>query len=242
MINFENNSEARDAILGSIRSHLTDSTPHNAVHNEIRAASHHGDSDHEIDAHVLTPLFSVTDLFRDNLETVDGRCIVAAGEIEVVQALKGIISSLRDTPLQPRRIAISDAPFIERLANQIEEDVEEIGITPSAAQLFGYDLGITAAQAAIAETGTLVLDSNHERHRLVSLLPPVHVAIIEASQICLTLGEALAGLQPAGGEISPTITLVTGPSRTADIELTLAIGVHGPQKLFVIVNTGPALG
>ncbi|HEX5601397.1 MAG TPA: LUD domain-containing protein, partial [Pyrinomonadaceae bacterium] len=68
----------------------------------------------------------------------------------------------------------------------------------------------------------------------VSLVPPVHIAIVNASSIVETLSDALALLQKK--EISPAITFITGPSRTADIELTLAIGVHGPQELYVIVD------
>jgi L-lactate dehydrogenase complex protein LldG len=101
--------------------------------------------------------------------------------------------------------------------------------------LFRSDIGITGAQAGIAETGTLVLDSSVERNRLVSLVPPIHIAILDASRIYQTLGETLAALQ-SGEEVSPAITFITGPSRTADIELTLAIGVHGPQELYVIIN------
>ena len=118
----------------------------------------------------------------------------------------------------------------------------EITISPSAADLFGYDVGLTTAQAAIAETGTLVLESNEERHRLVSLLPPVHIALVEAANICATLGEALTGVKRKGPSgMSRAITFITGPSRTADIELTLTIGVHGPKELYVIVNDGSPL-
>ena len=67
-------------------------------------------------------------------------------------------------------------------------------------------------------------------------MPPVHIAIVDASKIRATLGEALLLLR-VGKEVSPAVTFVTGPSRTADIELTLAIGVHGPQELYVIVNS-----
>lgn len=123
-------------------------------------------------------------------------------------------------------MAISDAPLLNRL-----------GIEPSNADIFEIDVGITTAQAAIAETGTLVLDSSRERNRLVSLVPPVHIAIVDASSIFQTLGEALAFIHQ-DGNISPAVTFITGPSRTADIELTLAIGVHGPQQLYVIVNEG----
>ena len=66
-------------------------------------------------------------------------------------------------------------------------------------------------------------------------MPPVHIALLDGSQIVGTLGEALALLRKSE-QVSPIVTLVTGPSRTADIELTLAIGVHGPQELFVVIN------
>jgi L-lactate dehydrogenase complex protein LldG len=241
MINFESNNESREVILNSIRDHLAASARHDAVFKDTN--SHHVPL-FEANGSALTNKTngSLIDVFRENLEAVDGNCIVAAGELEVVQALRTIISSLRETPLRPRRIALSDAPILQHLASQIEQEVEEIEIAPDAAQLFAYDLGITTVQGAIAETGTLVLNSALERHRLVSLLPPVHIAIVDSSQICLTLGEALTALRVSDGELSPTITFVTGPSRTADIELTLAIGVHGPQRLYVIINSGPKLG
>jgi L-lactate dehydrogenase complex protein LldG len=113
-------------------------------------------------------------------------------------------------------------------------DIEALTVVPDASEIFGFDVGITTAQAAIAETGTLVLESAAERHRLVSLVPPVHIAIIAASRIAASLGEALALLRE-GKDLSPAVTFITGPSRTADIELTLTIGVHGPQELYVIV-------
>ena len=145
--------------------------------------------------------------FKESVESVAGHCIVTT---DVTDALNRIIADLK-----PKRIARSDD-------------------APNAQDIFGYDVGISTAQAAIAETGTLVLDSACERHRLVSLVPPVHIAVVNASAIVETLSEALALLQQK--EISPAITFITGPSRTADIELTLAIGVHGPQELYVIVD------
>jgi len=145
--------------------------------------------------------------FKESVESVSGRCIITT---DATDALNQII-----TDLKAQRIAYSDNP-------------------PNAHDIFSFDVGISTAQAAIAETGTLVLDSSCERHRLVSLVPPVHIAIVNASAIVETLSDALTLLQQK--EISPAITFITGPSRTADIELTLAIGVHGPQELFVIVD------
>ena len=102
----------------------------------------------------------------------------------------------------------------------------------SREELFSADLGVTAVQWAIAETGTLVLVSDEERHRLASLLPPVHIALLPRSRILANLGETLKTLRRP---LSPAVTFVTGPSRTADIELQLVIGVHGPRELHVVV-------
>lgn len=88
------------------------------------------------------------------------------------------------------------------------------------------------AQWAIAETGTLVLDSEKELNRLTSLVPDVHICIFEAKKIRQTMGEIL---QLMASDLSPAVTFITGPSRTSDIELTLAIGVHGPRELYVII-------
>jgi L-lactate dehydrogenase complex protein LldG len=167
-----------------------------------------------VDAHPVNPVNPVilsqedpVTRFKESVESVSGHCIITTDTADV---LSRIIADLK-----ARRIANSDNP-------------------PNAHDIFGYEVGISTAQAGIAETGTLVLDSACERHRLISLVPPVHIAIINASAIVETLGDALTLLQKK--EISPAITFITGPSRTADIELTLAIGVHGPQELYVIVD------
>lgn len=220
------NNEARQEIFGSIRTHLAASAPFDARESPI-------------DPPVVLPAQPVAsnliELFQQNLEAVDGHCIIAHSKGEIAGALTQIISALQKTKLRAQRIAISDAPELERLMHMTDLEIEELGITPNASDIFGFDVGITSAQAAIAETGTLVLDSAHERHRLVSLVPPVHIAIVDASTIYATLGETLAMLQN-GKELSPAVTFITGPSRTADIELTLTIGVHGPQELYVIIN------
>ncbi len=219
-------NEARQEIFGSIRTHLAASAPFDARESPI-------------DPPVVLPAQPVAsnliELFQQNLEAVDGHCIIAHSKGEIAGALTQIISALQKTKLRAQRIAISDAPELERLMHMTDLEIEELGITPNASDIFGFDVGITSAQAAIAETGTLVLDSAHERHRLVSLVPPVHIAIVDASTIYATLGETLAMLQN-GKELSPAVTFITGPSRTADIELTLTIGVHGPQELYVIIN------
>jgi len=219
------NNPAREAILSSIRSHLVASVrfdrqelPQVNLENPVILSK---------EGSTPRPL---PEWFAQRLESVDGRCIIAKTATDIADALSRII-----TDLKAQRIAISDNPEAERLLHLTDLEIEELGIAPNASDIFRFDVGITTAQAAIAETGTLVLDSTYERHRLVSLVPPVHIAIVAASRICETLGDALTLLR-TGPEISPAVTFITGPSRTADIELTLAIGVHGPQELYVIIN------
>ena len=221
-------NDARQEILNSIRTHLAASAP-------FDAREHSTNHENPVVLPAQPPALSLIDLFKQNIEAVDGHCFVARSKSEVAGALTQIISALQKTKLRAQRIAISDAPELERLMHMTDLEIEELDVAPNASDIFGFDVGITSAQAAIAETGTLVLDSTCERHRLVSLVPPVHIAIIEASTIYETLGETLSKLQ-SGKELSPAVTFITGPSRTADIELSLTIGVHGPQELYVIIN------
>jgi L-lactate dehydrogenase complex protein LldG len=88
------------------------------------------------------------------------------------------------------------------------------------------DLGVTGVDAALPETGTLLLRSSPEKPRVVSLLPRVHLAIFRPSVLRADLHQAFAEVKGDGYAV-----LVTGPSRTADIELTLTLGVHGPKSL-----------
>lgn len=106
--------------------------------------------------------------------------------------------------------------------------VEIVPAQASEQQLAGCDLGVTGADAALPETGTLVLRSTPEQPPLVSLLPRVHLVI-------LTPAALRADLHPVFAEVKPArhLVFITGPSRTTDIEKTLAIGVHGPKSLYV---------
>ncbi len=97
-------------------------------------------------------------------------------------------------------------------------------------------VGLTAA-AAVAETGSLLLSAGPGRPLAASLLPPVHVALVNVRHIFPDLEQALAAVDPQQG---PAAVLVTGPSRTADIEMTLTLGVHGPERVVVFLYNGDA--
>ncbi len=90
------------------------------------------------------------------------------------------------------------------------------------------ELGVTGVDAALAETGTILLRSSPEKPRVVSLLPRVHLALLRPAALRADLHQAFAEVKNDG-----YVVLITGPSRTADIELTLTLGVHGPKSLYV---------
>ncbi|MGE5646898.1 MAG: LutC/YkgG family protein [Acidobacteriota bacterium] len=94
--------------------------------------------------------------------------------------------------------------------------------------------GITSADYALADTGSLVMLASPEEARLVSLLPPVHVAVVPRDRILTGLDE-LFSILPDPGAASSSMVLITGPSRTADIEQILVRGVHGPGEIHVVV-------
>ena len=110
------------------------------------------------------------------------------------------------------------------------------------------DVGVTGADLAIAETGTLVLRAAAGRPRSTSLLPPCHVALFDRTALLETLEHVGIALEawhdgPAADEDGAVINFITGPSRTADIELTLTRGVHGPKEvhaIFVDAGLAPA--
>jgi L-lactate utilization protein LutC len=98
----------------------------------------------------------------------------------------------------------------------------------------GADLGITGADYALADTGTLVMLSSAEEARMISLLPPVHLAILPSDRILTGLDE-LFSILPYPAEKTSSMVLITGPSRTADIEQILILKVHGPGEVHVVV-------
>jgi L-lactate dehydrogenase complex protein LldG len=98
------------------------------------------------------------------------------------------------------------------------------------------DAGVTRAKAGIAETGSLVLWPDADEPRLLSLLPPVNVVLLDASALADNLVQVMRG-QDWASAMPTNALLVSGPSKTADIEQTLAYGVHGPKELVVLVIT-----
>lgn len=138
--------------------------------------------------------------------------------------------------LQTRRAAALYHPFLEACGILALDGVEQAPADPVARrQLFAsVEIGITCPDYALADTGTLVALAGAYESRLASLLPPVHLAILQTERILSGLDELLVVL-PHPADITSALLLITGPSRTADIEQILVRGVHGPGEVHVIM-------
>ena len=118
-----------------------------------------------------------------------------------------------------------------------DDSVEEESRARLRAAMASADLGITGVNYAIAETGTCVIVPTAGASRLVSLLPPVVIALVERGQVLPSLDElfTLRRRDFVNGDLGSYMSLVTGPSRTADIEYKLVTGVHGPGEVHMVL-------
>ena len=101
------------------------------------------------------------------------------------------------------------------------------------------DVGLSGAETALAETGSIVVNSGVGKSRLATLLPPVHVALVPVS--CL-MPDLFTWTAARAGKMPANVTLISGPSKSADIEFTLALGVHGPKRLIVVLYETSEIG
>ena len=172
-------------------------------------------------------------------EAVGGKCHIVKGSERARQTLLDLIHKYK-----AKRALAWQHPLLESLnladllnENGIELDqfasLKELEAEPRRARMLSADIGITSANYAIAETGSLAVGAKPGQERLASLLPPVHVAVITRTQIVPDLIDAFRSLE---GQVLPSnLALITGPSKTGDIELQLTTGVHGPGNWHIVV-------
>lgn len=120
-------------------------------------------------------------------------------------------------------------------ARSLAEAVPGLSFDVSRDNAARASIGISTLDWALADTGTLVGDQTPVEQRLASTLPPIHVALIDSGNI---LPDKLALFSRIDPKISRYLAFITGPSRTADIERVLTIGVHGPKRLIIIFIDG----
>jgi L-lactate dehydrogenase complex protein LldG len=203
---------------------------------------------------------AVTDAVTDNQE-VNHLPIESLSQNEKIEKLKGYMEAVRtevhlvdaenwrdqlETILKPRALKTLLYSPETKIGNDLKQEwpgtagelpelvTYEGDIEAFKENLFQVDAAITATMGGIAETGAIMLWPDKSEPRLMSLVPPIHIAVLEADSIFNTFGEAMQ-TQEWPEKMPTNAVLISGPSKTADIELILAFGVHGPKELIVLI-------
>lgn len=230
-------SDSRERILARIRSSLATNGPLLVRHAAEYPAPHpHG-------PFVATELDAI-EQFREALTALhaqvhvcDGPDAAVARVLELLTAagVREVLAWAMDSLLLPGfRPLLAEAGIAA-----VDDQVLGAERADRLAELESIRAGISGVDAAIAESGTMLVVSGAGRGRLASLLPAMHIALLPVERIRRTLPDAFALLQSEFGaglfRDRSNVTLITGPSRTADIELSLTLGVHGPRDIHAIV-------
>ncbi len=171
------------------------------------------------------------DRFKTSAELLSAEVHRAANVEEARQLVTQIIKDLA-TP----KVVYAPSELIDAL--DVKAIGQAAGVTMTAENLrqqaADAGLGISQLDYAIAEIGTLAGNANSIESRMVSILPPIHMALIKTKNILPNLLETIATYNEKLGELPRYLTFVSGPSRTSDIERVLTIGVHGPGRLIIV--------
>jgi len=226
-------SDARAQVLGAIRRSLKRETPPPERRAEIEARLASPPTGPIPARGQLAPAARL-DLFLSMAQ--EAACTVArVSDAAAVPAAVADYLARENLPAKLRLSpdpAVADLPWSTRplleIATGRSDGSDEVSLTP--------------ALAGIAETGTLVLTSGPERPTTLNFLPETHIVLLRTGQVVGAMEEAWAALRRryGPGQMPRTVNLVTGPSRSADIEQTLQMGAHGPRRLHIILVDGEA--
>ena len=160
-----------------------------------------------------------------------------------------LAAAVRDVAVATRSAAAGGqaviAPDVEPFAREVEAGLRDAGVDvvrPADGPAWreaaaAADLGVTGARLGVAATGSVLIVSNERSPRAASILPAAHLVLLPADRLVPGLDEVMPVLASVAGSSSAPF-LVTGPSRTSDIEMTMVVGVHGPRALHVLVVSG----
>ena len=163
--------------------------------------------------------------FRDKLKVVAGSISYATGEAEVVSAIHAYLEQ-QALPLQ---LVSAKSPILDKLPWPDEFSVAQRSATGNDATV------LTEAFAAVAETGSLVLLSSADSPTSLNFLPDNYLCLLRRERIVRHIEDVWDRIRQQPGHMPRAVNLITGPSRTADVEQTIQLGAHGPRRLHVIL-------
>ena len=163
--------------------------------------------------------------FAQALLNVSGNFVFCENEKEFAKNLQSLISENKWSNLYCQEENIKDILTVNEISYLSKED-----------DFLKTEVGITGCEFLIARLGSVMVSSSQLKGRRVISYSPVHIVVAYTQQLVPDLKQALSGLKEKYGNNFPSmISVITGPSRTADIEKTLVMGAHGPKELFVFL-------
>jgi L-lactate dehydrogenase complex protein LldG len=152
------------------------------------------------------------------------------GRADVAPAVARYLASLAHVAIPPSRRGVCWPEFRD-------QDWAHHGLTIDARPGNGDDrLGVTGCFCAIAETGTLVVLAGSDTPTATTLLPETHIAVLRSDRIVSGMEDAFALIRKERGQLPRAVNLISGPSRTGDIEQTIVLGAHGPYRVHIIIT------
>jgi hypothetical protein len=220
-------SSARERILARIRTGLGRGALSQASTDALDARLH-GDFGTETHLRPRLPDKALAPLFRERLEAAAGTLQTLHGEAYIPGAVATYLTSRQITG------PIAVAPSLQDL------DWPATGLEPRFGRSHGEELlCVSRAFCAIAETGTLVLLSGPENPTTLNFLPDHHLVVLHAEDVVSHIEDAWTRVRNRDAAWPRTVNLITGPSRTADVEQTIQLGAHGPRSLHVLFINSP---
>jgi L-lactate dehydrogenase complex protein LldG len=223
----DDNRGAREAILGRVRKALGKGTGDPAAREHALgyvAAHAHGPRP-TLPADLVSTFVDRATHMESTVERLDSRDEIPSAVARYLDALT-----------LPERIAAQKSHAGVCWPEFADLDWRGAGLAIEARPTTGGDrLGITGAFCAIAETGTLVVTSSPSTPTATTLLPDTHVAVLRAADIVPGMEEAFARVRAADPLLPRAINLISGPSRTGDIEQTIVLGAHGPYRVHILL-------
>ena len=186
----------------------------------------------DLRADIYPPLDDDLDIiFAQELNHLDGHFVYCADEQEFLDNISRLFNANK-----LNKIHIKDKSITKLLSNI---DVE---ICNNEARAENINISVTACEALIARLGSVLISSKQESGRGLNFIPDIHIVIANRDQIVETVKDGLALITDKYGDDLPSMTtVISGPSRTADIEKTLVLGAHGPRRLIVFLTEGNLL-
>ncbi len=218
---------ARDAILGRIRKRLEGRQGRVGMEAVAERLEQHRPN--LIPARGQVPLAERIQLFEEATEALSGTT-ERLGDVSEVP--KAVAKYLREQNL-PLELRAAPDPRLEGLP-WLDEPLLQVKQGKAEPE---DQVSLTAVEAAVAETATLILTSGAESPTTLNFLPETHIVVLRSSQLKGTYEEVLEGLRErfGPGQLPRTLNFITGPSRTGDIEQTLELGAHGPRRLHILL-------